>query len=84
MTAEELMKELGDVARVSLKNAVHRIMDKEKKYYEVPGLFGKVPGNIKFTAFGIRIPKERLGTQFKKGDEFSIKIEENKIVLSKV
>jgi hypothetical protein len=58
-------------------------MSEQKKFYEVPGLFGKVPGNIKFTAFGIRIPKERL-TQFKKGDEFSFKVEESRVTLTKV
>jgi hypothetical protein len=84
MTAQELKKELGGVAPLALKNAVLRVMTEEKKFYEVPGLFGKAPGNIKFTAFGIRIPKERLGTQFKKGDEFSFMVEENRIVLSKV
>ena len=83
-TAEQLMEELGGVTKLALKNAVLRAMDSAKKYYEVHGLFGKVPGNIKFTAFGIRIPKERLATHFKKGDEFSFKVEENKIVLTKV
>jgi hypothetical protein len=84
MTAEELKKELGGVTPLTLKNAVLRVMTEEKKFYEVPGLFGKVPGNIKFTAFGIRIPKERLPAQFKKGDEFSFKVEENRMILSKV
>ena len=83
-TAEELMKELGGVARLALKNAVLRVMIEEKKVFEVPGLIGKVPGNIRFTAYGIRIPKERLPTQFKKGDEFSFKVEDNRIVFSKV
>ena len=83
MTAEDLMKELGGVTRLALKNAVLRVMSEEKKFYDVPGIFGKVPGNIKFTAFGVRIPKERL-TQFKKGDEFSFQAEENRIVLNKV
>jgi hypothetical protein len=82
--AEELMKELGGITKLTLKNAVLRVMNEEKKFYEVPGLFGKVPGNINFTKFGIRIPKERLGSHFKVGDEFSFNVEGETIVLRKV
>jgi len=82
--AEELMKELGGVTKLTLKNAVLRVMSEEKKFYEVPGLFGKAPGNIKYTSLGIRIPKERLPSHFKKGDEFSFKVEGSRIMLTKV
>jgi polyribonucleotide nucleotidyltransferase len=58
-TAEELIKELGGVARLALKNAVLRVMNEQKKFYEVPGLFGKVPGNIKYQRRGCQPSSRR-------------------------
>lgn len=84
MTAEQLMKELGGITRLALKNAILKVMIDTKKVYDVPGLYGKAPGNINFTEFGIRIPTKRLKDHFKKGDEFSLKIDKGTIVLNKL
>ena len=84
LSAEELMGELGGVTRLALKNAVLKVMSVNQKYFHVEGLYGKGAGNIKFGKLGIRIPVKRIEKHFSQGDEFSLKVEENRIVLSKV
>jgi hypothetical protein len=84
MTREQLIQELGGVTRLALKNAVLKVMHDAQQYYNVPGLFGKALTNINFTKFGIRIPTNKLEGHFKKGDEFSLKIDKDTILLTKL
>jgi hypothetical protein len=82
--AEELMGELGGVSKLALRNAILKVTMNTEKVFRVDGLYGKGAGNIKLGKLGIRIPVKRLTKTFKEGDEFSFKVEENRIVLSKV
>lgn len=84
VNAVELTKELGGVTRLALKNAILKVVLEANKVYDVEGLYGKGGGNIKFGELGIRIPAKRLSKTFKQGDEFSLKVEKNAIVLNKV
>lgn len=84
--ASEIMEKTG-IALTSLRNKVYQLMAIDKTFYDVPGLVGKTTGKrkISYTKNGLKISTVRMKTSdFDEGDEFDLKFEEKRIILTKV
>ena len=82
--AVEIMNQLKISNKSTFKSALAEIMIDKGEVLKVPGLRGRTTGNRKINKMGLQIPMSLLEHQFKAGDEFSIEIGTERIVLKKV
>jgi hypothetical protein len=86
VSASEIMERTG-IAIQALRNKAHQLMQIDKTFYDVPGLVGKTGGKrkISYTKNGLKISTVRMETSdFNVDDEFDLKFEEKRIILTKV
>jgi len=85
--ATAIMEKLGISHKQTLKQFVLKLIHNDRKFYDVRGLYVSGAGNPYVGKNGIvRINLSRPDFQeagFKEGDEFSVYIEDGKIILSK-
>jgi hypothetical protein len=72
--AKEIMQKL-DISRWTLKEHLLILQNRNKKYYEIPGLFDDA---VIFSA------KMLEKTGFQAGDEFEMIVEKDRIILKKI
>ena len=87
MTASEIMAKMGVTHRQTLKQYVLKLMSDDKTYYEVKGLYLKNSRRPKVNnKMELKIYLKSLdlqGMSIGEGDEFSILVEDQKIILTK-
>ena len=87
MTASEIMGKMGVTHRQTLKQYVLKLMSDDKTYYEVKGLYLKNSRRPKVNnKMELKIYLKSLdlqGMSIGEGDEFSILVEDQKIILTK-
>lgn len=83
--ADEIQEALGVVSKQSLRQHVLKLITRDRKVYEVPGLYVR---NLKRPIINfkgdIRLTKQMLdfpGSTYKHNDQFEIEIDNEKIVL---
>lgn len=85
--ASQIMEKLGITHKQTMKHFVSKLIHQDRKFYDVRGLYVSGSGNPYVGKNGIvRINLSRPDFQeagFKEGDEFSVYIEDGKIILSK-
>ena len=88
MTASEIMSKMDVKHRQTLKQYVLKLMSDDKTYYEVKGLYLKNSRRPKVNnKMELKIYLKSLdlqGMSIGEGDEFSILVEDQKIILTKV
>ena len=88
MTASEIMAKMDVKHRQTLKQYVLKLMSDDKTYYEVKGLYLKNSRRPKVNnKMELKIYLKSLdlqGMSIGEGDEFSILVEDQKIILTKV
>ena len=88
MTASEIMVKMDVKHRQTLKQYVLKLMSDDKTYYEVKGLYLKNSRRPKVNnKMELKIYLKSLdlqGMSIGEGDEFSILVEDQKIILTKV
>lgn len=83
-SAKEIMQELDLADMADLKNAVINLMHEKGEDIQIPGLMDEAALNPSYTEDGIRINPEMLsGCSFKKGERFDLKVEGDKITLTR-
>ena len=87
-TADEIQAELGIVSKQSLRQHVLKLINQDRHFYEVPGLYVR---NLKRPVINfkgeIRLTKKMLdfpGSTYKHNDQFEIEIDDEKIVLTRI
>ena len=87
MTASEIMSKMDVKHRQTLKQYVLKLMSDDKTYYEVKGLYLKNSRRPKVNnKMELKIYLKSLdlqGMSIGEGDEFSILVEDQKIILTK-
>ena len=87
MTASEIMAKMDVKHRQTLKQYVLKLMSDDKTYYEVKGLYLKNSRRPKVNnKMELKIYLKSLdlqGMSIREGDEFSILVEDQKIILTK-
>lgn len=88
-TADEIQKEMEVVSRQSLRQWILKLIQTDKRFYEVPGLY--VRGTTKYPMVNfkgdIRLTKKMLefsGSTYKHGDQFEIEADNEKIILTRL
>ena len=88
MTASEIMGKMGVTHRQTLKQYVLKLMSDDKTYYEVKGLYLKNSRRPKVNnKMELKIYLKSIDLQglvVNDGDEFSVLVEDEKIILTKV
>ncbi len=88
MTASEIMAKMGVKHRQTLKQYVLKLMSDDKTYYEVKGLYLKNSRRPKVNnKMELKIYLKSIDLQglvINDGDEFSVLVEDEKIILTKV
>lgn len=88
MDASHIMKQLGIKHKQTLKQYVLRLINDERTFYEVKGLYLKSAKHPRVNAKGeikLNLSKLDLGPlEIIEGDEFSITVEDERIILVKV
>ncbi len=88
MTASEIMAKMDVKHRQTLKQYVLKLMSDDKTYYEVKGLYLKNSRRPKVNnKMELKIYLKSIDLQglvVNDGDEFSVLVEEEKIILTKV
>jgi hypothetical protein len=83
-SAQEIMSSLNIRDMAALKQALEGAMREKGETVAVPGLIGEAGLRARYTDRGIRIPSEMLeGSSYRKGDEFDLQVEGDRIVLKK-
>lgn len=84
-TADEIQEALGVVSKQSLRQHVLKLITRDRKIYEIPGLYVR---NLKRPIINfkgdIRLTKQMLdfpGSTYKHNDQFEIEVDNEKIVL---
>lgn len=84
-TADEIQEALGVMSRQSLRQHVLKLITRDRKIYDLPGLYVR---NLKRPIINfkgdIRLSKQMLdfhGSTYKHNDQFEIEIDNEKIVL---
>lgn len=87
-SADEIQKELGIVSKQSLRQHVLRLINQDRQFYEVAGLYVR---NLKRPMINfkdeVRLTKKMIdfpGTTYKHGDSFEIEADNEKIVLTRI
>ena len=73
---------------IKVQSAVKSLMVKDKKFYEIPNLYGRKRASspyVKFTRSGIYVLKRKFDKlPFKEGDQFNVEWTDKKITLKLV
>lgn len=87
-TADEIQAELSIVSKQSLRQHVLKLINQDRQFYEVPGLYVR---NLKRPMINfkgeIRLTKKMLdfpGSTYEHNDQFEIEIDNEKIVLARI
>lgn len=87
-TADEIQQALGVVSKQSLRQHVLKLITRDRKVYEVPGLYVR---NLKRPMVNfkgeVRLTKNMLdfpGSTYEPNDQFEIEIDNEKIVLTRI
>ena len=87
--AKEIMQKL-DISRWTLKEHLLILQNRNKKYYEIPGLFDDAGGertakSVHYQREGVIFSAKMLEkTGFQAGDEFEMIVEKDRIILKKI
>ena len=88
MDTAQIMKELGVTHRQTLKHYVLKLMSDDKSYYEVKGLYLKNSSRPKVNKkLELKVYLKNLalkGLDVVEGDEFTVTVENDMIILTKV
>ena len=83
-SAEEMIKTLDITAMGALKQALQEVFREKGETVPVPGLIGQASVRAQYTEEGIRIDPAMLeGSGFRSGDEFDLKVEDDRITLDR-
>lgn len=87
-TADEIQAELGIVSKQSLRQHVLKLINTDRKFYEVPGLYVR---NLKRPMINfkgeVRLTKKMLdfpGSTYQHNDQFEIEVDNERIVLTRI
>jgi hypothetical protein len=85
VSAKEIEKQTK-ISRTILKNCIIKISYEDSTFYKVPGLIGGAgKKTIGYTKTGLKISVTKMKkSDFNVDDEFDLKFEDDKIVLTKV
>jgi len=86
LNADQIQEKLGIASKQSLRQHIMRLCNEDRKFYEVPGLYKQGNRKLPMVNFKgeIRLTKNMLKDGFKYEDRFNIKIDGDKITLTKV
>jgi hypothetical protein len=86
--AEEIQEALGVVSKQSLRQHVLKLINEDRQFYDVPGLYVRNLKRPQINFKGeVRLTKKMLdfpGTTYKHGDQFEIDIDNERIVLTRI
>ena len=87
-TADEIQAELGIVSKQSLRQHVLKLINTDRKFYEVPGLYVR---NLKRPMINfkgeVRLTKKMLdfpGSTYQHNDQFEIEVDNERIVMTRI
>ena len=87
-TADEIQQALGVVSKQSLRQHVLKLITRDRKVYEIPGLYVR---NLKRPMINfkgeIRLTKNMLdfpGSTYEPNDQFEIEVNNEKIILTRI
>lgn len=87
-TADEIQQTLGIVSKQSLRQHVLKLITRDRKIYEIPGLYVR---NLKRPMVNfkgeVRLTKNMLdfpGSTYEPNDQFEIEVSNEKIVLTRI
>jgi len=87
-TADEIQQALGVVSKQSLRQHVLKLITRDRKIYEIPGLYVR---NLKRPVINfkgeVRLTKNMLefpGSTYAPNDQFEIEVSNEKIVLTRI
>jgi len=88
MNAQQIMNVLNIKNKQTLEAHILRLMQEEKRFYEVPGMTGARSRSPKINAKGeLKLSANMLanaGSPFGPGDQFVVEVDENAITLRKI
>ena len=88
LSVSQILEKLGIQNRQTLRKHLAKLIQEDKKFYEIHGLFTLPGTNVKINKGGVlRIVLKNfdLGEmKCKEGDEFGVTIEKNRIILEKL
>ena len=87
-TADEIQEALGVISKQSLRQHVLKLINRDRKFYEIPGLYVR---NLKRPMINfkgeLRITKNMLdfpGSTYARNDQFEIEADNERIVLTRI
>jgi len=87
-TADEIQQTLGVVSKQSLRQHVLKLINQDRKFYEIPGLYVR---NLKRPMINfkgeLRITKNMLdfpGSTYAHNDQFEVEVDNERIVLTRI
>jgi hypothetical protein len=87
-SADQIQEELGVVSKQSLRQHVLKLINTDRKFYDVPGLYVRNLKRPQINFKGeVRLTKKMLdfpGTTYKHGDQFEIDIDNERIVMTRI
>ena len=88
LDADQIKEKMGFDKIIKVQSAVKSLVVKDKKFYEIPNLFGRkkeLSPYVKLTKSGIYILKKKFDKlPFKDEDQFNVEWTEKKITLTLV
>jgi hypothetical protein len=82
---DKLSEEFRNKPKSFLKSKLFDLSTKYDKIFRLSGAFGKLSDKVSLGKNGIRIAKKHFDdTSYTKGDKFKLKIEDDRIILTRV
>ena len=85
-TADELLKLTGLATKTSLRAHVGKLIQSDKTFYEVEGLYTRTHNTLKAGKYGLKLSLKKLESlgDFPEGTEFTVKSASGQIILTMV
>ncbi|WP_319760570.1 hypothetical protein [Maridesulfovibrio sp.] len=85
-TAEQIQKEIGIVSKQSLRQHVLRLINEDRTFYEVDGLYERSSNILKAGKYGLKLSLKKLESlgDFPVGTEFTVEADGDSIILTAI
>ncbi len=85
-TADEIQKTIGIVSKQSLRQHVMRLVNDDRMFYEVEGLYSRSGNTLRVGKHGLKLSVKKLDSlgDFPEGTEFTVEADVGQIVLKMI
>ncbi|WP_419778827.1 hypothetical protein [Maridesulfovibrio sp.] len=85
-TADQIQKAIGIASKQSLRQHVMRLVNDDRMFYEVEGLYTRSGNTVRVGKHGLKLSPKKLDTlgEFPEGTEFTVEADGGQIILEMI